>query len=138
MPDQTAGTVAAHRPADRGGDGAWDAGTLLQTLRGDRAAAARVVVAFLEDCPRVAQCLRDALRGGDAREVERLAHRLRGNAAILRAPAVRDAAARLERGAAGGDLSAAEEHLLALEQGLGRLCDALGGFLAETGEAAAP
>ncbi|HSH69412.1 MAG TPA: Hpt domain-containing protein [Deferrisomatales bacterium] len=108
----------------------WDDTQLLRTLRGNREAAARVARAFLDDHPQVAQRLRDAVRDGDRTRLQHLTHRLKGNAGILRAPAVRDAAEKLEKAAAGDDLAPAEQRLVVLEQCLAHLCEALGGFLA--------
>lgn len=138
-PEPTARSLSRHCTCwdGRGGSGgnpAWDEGELLRTLRGNTAAAARVARVFLEECPGVAQRLRAAVRDGDHAALQRLTHRLKGNAGILRAPAVGDATGRLERLAPGEDLVArAEEHLVFLEGCLDRLCEALGGFLARTG-----
>ena len=111
-------------------DAVWDDSELLRTLRGNKASAARVARAFLDDCPRVAQRLCDAVRDGDRAALQGLTHRLKGNAGILRASAVRDAVEELEQDAARDDLAAAEQHLKVLEGCLKRLCEALGGFLA--------
>ena len=112
----------------------WDDTQLLRTLRGNRAAAARVARAFLDDYPRVALRLRDAVRDGDRATLQHLTHRLKGNAGILRAPAVSDAAEKLEQVADGDDLVPAEQHLIVLEECLNRLCEALGAFLATAEE----
>lgn len=111
----------------------WDEASLLRTLRGSTPAAARVAQAFLDDCPRVTQRLREALRDGDRTTLQHLAHRLKGNAGILRAPVVRRAAETFESHIDGEDLGPAEPLLRELEAGLARLCDALGAFLAGTG-----
>lgn len=121
---------------DGGGGGSpsaavWDAAALLRTLRDNRPAAARVVRAFLEDAPRVAAELREAVTSGHRVTLQHQAHRLKGNAGILRAKALRDAAETLGRIADGEDLSPAALQLAALEQHLAHLCDELQVFLAE-------
>ena len=144
MSNEPTWPVAAPGPlsrlcADSGGGGGssragvWDSTALLRTLRGNTQAAARVARAFLDDYPRVAQSLRDAVRDGDSDAVERLAHRMKGNAGILRARAVQDAAQKLERIAGAGNLASAGDRLVALEHDLSLLCSALGGFLAAAG-----
>ena len=119
---------------DGGGGGghqatAWDAAGLLRTLRDNRPAAARVVRAFLEDVPRVAAELREAVTSGHRVGLQHQAHRLKGNAGILRAKALRDAAEALGRIADGEDLSPAALQLAALEQHLAQLCGELKAFL---------
>lgn len=119
---------------DGGGGGshqatAWDAAGLLRTLRDNRPAAARVVRAFLDDAPRVVVELREAVTRGHRVALQHQAHRLKGNAGILRAKALRDAAETLGSIADGVDLSPAALQLAALEQHLAQLCEELKGFL---------
>jgi HPt (histidine-containing phosphotransfer) domain-containing protein len=121
-----------------GRDPVWDHTALLRTFRGNTSAVVRVTRVFLDDCPRSAQRLRVALRAGDRVTLQRLAHRIKGNAGILRAGTVREAAERLERHVDRGDLEDAEPQLRALEQCLARLCDSLSEFLARTESTSLP
>lgn len=123
---------------DGGGGGchpatAWDVAGLLRTLRDNRPAAARVVRAFLDDAPRVVLELRAAVSDGNRVALQHQVHRLKGNAGILRAKALREAAETLGKIADGEDLSAVAVPLAAVEQHLASLCQELEEFLVVPG-----
>lgn len=76
---------------------------------------------FLADCPRVWQKVRDALAEGDAHQLSRAAHALKGSVGNLAAHPACEAAQQLELLAAKGDLTHAVEAARKLELELERL-----------------
>jgi CheY-like chemotaxis protein len=80
---------------------------------------------FLEDCPRLLVDLREAINGGDCRQVERTAHALKSAVAGFAAGAAAEAALRLEKMAHAGDLAPAKVALAHLEDEITRLRSAL-------------
>lgn len=83
---------------------------LIDRLAGDMDLLARMVEAFLADCPTAIGTLEVAIRRQDARALELAAHRLKGAVGNFCAPEVAACAATLERIGRHGDLSSAEEH----------------------------
>ncbi|GII02580.1 hypothetical protein Pta02_45880 [Planobispora takensis] len=75
----------------------------------ERAIVGRIITSFREHVPDLADGIRNAVRRGDATEVERRAHTLRGTAANLGATALAALCEELERQGETGDLTAAAE-----------------------------
>ena len=80
-----------------------------------------VVSLFLEDCPKMLIGIRGATERGDAREVERAAHKMKGSVSNFAASAAYDAALRLEVMGRNGHLELAPEALGQLESALEEL-----------------
>jgi HPt (histidine-containing phosphotransfer) domain-containing protein len=86
-----------------------DANGAIRRLGGDWALFDQIVQISLEDAPALVHSAREALAGGDAKELRRAAHSLKSLMATLGATPAVNAALTLERCAAGGDLAAASE-----------------------------
>ena len=64
---------------------AFDAESLLERLMGDRALAAIILAAFLEDCPKQMRILRDCIDEANSPGLKLQAHSLKGAAATISA-----------------------------------------------------
>jgi histidine phosphotransfer protein HptB len=79
----------------------------LRRLGDDIELMEQIIHIFLEDAPELVHAARQAMSRGDAAELRRAAHSLKGLLATLSAPAGVNAAFRLEQAAASGDLTTA-------------------------------
>jgi signal transduction histidine kinase/CheY-like chemotaxis protein len=120
--------VAEGGPADNAGESAFEDRVLRDRFDGDLDLLRLVAGTFLESTPPLLHDMRQAIAAGDAGSVSRIAHRLRGSLANFGADEAVDAAFRLERMGAEGDLAGADavcETLLegyeTLKAGLDRL-----------------
>jgi CheY-like chemotaxis protein/HPt (histidine-containing phosphotransfer) domain-containing protein len=93
----------------------FDQASLLTPLEGDRAAAAMVVGAFLDDMPRQMGVLESFVKIGDGPGVARQAHVIRNAAATVGGIAVKAVALKLEQAAKAGDLASAKPLLVELQ-----------------------
>jgi len=101
--------------------GLVDRAVLCERYADDPALLEDLVELFRADAPRSLQILRDALAAGDARRVQRTAHKLRGSLLCFAAPAVVALAERLESLGEEGKLGEAEELLMQLQSQVERL-----------------
>jgi HPt (histidine-containing phosphotransfer) domain-containing protein len=102
-------TAATSLPAD-----AFDRETALARLGGDEDLLRDAMQAFIEDCPRLVDQLRQAVERRDAAAVESAAHAIKGTVAMFSAYPTEEAAARLERLGSQGRLAgigAGAQHL---------------------------
>ncbi len=106
----------------------FDQAALLKRLLGNRAAAKRIIQAFLADVPGRLTSLRAALEGGDIVRVSHELHTLKGSSASLGGEAVRAKALAMELNARKGDLHSLRSELSALQAESERLCAALQAF----------
>ncbi len=102
----------------------------LKRLDGDRELLAELAQFFLEDSPGLLEKLRDGLRNGKARDVQRAAHSLKGLAANFGAREAVDAAHVVEESGQSGDLAAAAAALPQLERQVELLQKALAAYRA--------
>ena len=79
---------AAERPVDLA--------VAMRWLGGDRRLLSELVTIFVDDGPKRLQAIRAALSASDVRQVEHVAHSLKGSAAILGATQLQTAALALE------------------------------------------
>lgn len=79
-----------------------DRETAIGRASGDRALLAELTGIFLEETPETLSRVEQALEAGDAKAIERLAHRLKGALLTLAAPAAAQAALELETAARAG------------------------------------
>jgi HPt (histidine-containing phosphotransfer) domain-containing protein len=79
---------AAERPVDLA--------VAMRWLGGDRHLLSELVTIFVDDGPKRLQAIRAALTASDVRQVEHVAHSLKGSAAILGATQLKTAALALE------------------------------------------
>jgi HPt (histidine-containing phosphotransfer) domain-containing protein len=98
-----------------------DRATALERIGGDSALLRDIARLFLQEYPMLLAQIRTAFTGGDAREVERAAHSLKGAAANFCAAPTVQAALAVETLARGGDVSGAGEPIARLEAELARM-----------------
>jgi two-component system sensor histidine kinase/response regulator len=116
-----------------GGAAIFDAGTapifdgeaMLGRMMGDRVLAQKIIAGFLQEAPRQVSALRKGLRQGDAAEVRRQAHGLKGAAATIAAEGLRDPCGAMEEAAAEGNLERAAEMMPKVEAQLELLGETL-------------
>jgi HPt (histidine-containing phosphotransfer) domain-containing protein len=110
--------------------GLLDAAQLLDRVGGDRRALDRLVRLFLTDSRVLLAHVREAADRGQAPELRRAAHALKGSVANFGAPAAVAAAARLQQMGESGDLSEASAACASLEQELARVREGLQAIVA--------
>jgi signal transduction histidine kinase/CheY-like chemotaxis protein len=106
---------------------------LDRCLGGDAALFDELTALFAEQSGQLIGQLQQALAGQDARQVERIAHTLKGSVGAFGAGEVLAAAAQLEELARRGDLAGARQALPALERALARLNAALAQRVSQPG-----
>ncbi len=87
--------------------GVFEREALIERLEGDEELLAEIVGLFLEDAPSQIQKVDSAISGGVAVDALRAAHSLKGAAANVGAPKLRQTALDIERLAGAGELSEA-------------------------------
>jgi HPt (histidine-containing phosphotransfer) domain-containing protein len=102
---------------------------LDEVTGGDAEFLAELVDTFLEDAPLLLTDLHQAIQAGDAGEVRRLAHSLKGNGRDFGANAFAQLCETLEHDAADGNLSAAQELFNDIEGEFPRVQDALEAYI---------
>lgn len=102
-----------------------DKSAVLAHFGGDVELVREIAGLFLQSSPDVLRQIREALARGDAEQVRRAAHTLKGSAANFLAKPVSDAAFRVEKLGRAGDLGPVPEALAALEAQVERLRSAL-------------
>ena len=116
-------------PEAEGPGRAWDPDAVLTSVEGDRELMGRLIERFGGQCPGLLEQIREAVGRGDARAVERGAHKLKGSVANFSARGAIEAARRLEEIGRGGALEGAGPALEALEEEMGRLRGAMAEYL---------
>ena len=94
----------------------FDQHELIARLSGDQDLARKIVAGFLTDAPAQLQALKEQLAAGDARNIGLTAHALKGAAATVAAPALRDRCVEICHAAIAGNLSRAASLLELLVQ----------------------
>lgn len=118
--DEVAGRGVASPPASLVGP-AFDLDEAMAEIPGGLETAQELASLYIEEYGCVAERMRRGMADGDADAVRRGAHMLKSSSAIFAAHAAADAASRLERLAADGNLSAAVEAMADLEREAERL-----------------
>jgi CheY-like chemotaxis protein/HPt (histidine-containing phosphotransfer) domain-containing protein len=108
----------------------------LSYVEGNRRLLSDLIELFLGDCPDWMTELARAIAAGDAAQVKRLAHNLKGSLGTFGARSGYDAALELEMMGRANDLTGAEAAYAALQDVLQRLQPALTRFVAEHATAA--
>jgi HPt (histidine-containing phosphotransfer) domain-containing protein len=108
-----------------------DEQAILERVDGNHELLAEVVELFCEAYPRQRAELGGAILRGDAAEVTRLAHAIKGSVAFFASGPALDLARELEMIGRGADLAAAPATFSALEAAMGPLLEALRAFVAE-------
>ncbi len=104
---------------------ALDRALLLSRLGGDEALAQEVIGIFISEAPTSLQKMHDALGEANAREIERIAHGLKGELGYLGVAEVSRAAGELERAGHNGDLDRAGVLFAAFEVAMSSLIETL-------------
>ena len=104
---------------------AFAEGTALESTGGDSELLRELITVFLEHAPAWMRELGDALGRGDAAEVHRLAHTIKGAVDSCGAARAYDAAMLLERMGRGGDLGGAPAAYATLDRELAHVLPAL-------------
>jgi CheY-like chemotaxis protein len=113
------------RPTKPANPPAIDQQDLLERLGGDDELLAELTDIFHAETPRMMAALRTAVDAGDATNVQRVSHTLRGSVAVFGAHAASHAALALEHLARGGSLTGASDVLATLDAEIARLGDEL-------------
>ena len=119
-PSSSAPVAAVSGPAE-GPSGAFDEPDLLKRVMGDRDLARAVASGFLEDIPTQIQILKDRLAASDQPVSRRQAHTIKGAAAAVGAPLLREVAWQMEEAATAGQLDRAMGMLDRLDEEFERL-----------------
>jgi len=113
-------TMAKHR-----GQEPIDTASALARVGGDVEVLKEVAAVFLEELPESLRSLREAVTAGDARAIERAAHKLKGSVGNFAAHPAFEAALKLEILGRNGSLSEAEPAYVELEKEIKRLKSAI-------------
>jgi PAS domain S-box-containing protein len=81
----------------------------LETTEGDQALLHHVLCAFTEECPLLLNQIDEAIRDGDARQLQQAAHTLKGNLEIFGETRARELAERLEESGKSGRFDESRE-----------------------------
>ena len=103
----------------------FDMTSLLGRLMGDERLAGRVLDGFLGDMPRQIQTLARFVEGGNAREIEDQAHRIKGAAAAVSGEEMRAVALEMELAGKAGNVAVARERIGTLATQFERLQEAI-------------
>jgi len=106
---------------DHAAGGPVDLAVAMRWLGGDRRLLRELVTIFVDDGPQRMQAIRAALTAADARQVEHVAHSLKGSAAILGATALQTAALALEDAAHDGHTEKGSDLVAQIAQELDRV-----------------
>ena len=112
-----AGAKLSAIPVEPIAEGPSDA-ELLARFDGDSELLKELAGIFLQECPKMLDEIREALRTGDAKTLERAAHTLKGSVGNFALPGPWETAQRLELLAKSGELTGAEDIFHTLEQQL--------------------
>jgi len=99
----------------------FDTDQFLASLAYDKALAAELIDAFLEDCPRRVAELADALDAGDVTQGTKLAHSLKGMCGVVRADALGRLALEMEHAGRNENLDLMRERFGDFNAGLVRV-----------------
>ena len=106
---------------DRSAERPVDLAVAMRWLGGDRHLLSELVGIFVDDGPKRLQAIRAALTAADVRQVEHVAHSLKGSAAILGATGLSSAALALEDAAHDGHTENSPDLVAAIARELDRV-----------------
>jgi CheY-like chemotaxis protein len=125
VPGNGAPTESECAAGESSAEAILDTQEALERVGGDAELLRELADVFLDDCPRMWQNIEDALAKGDARQLARAAHTLKGSISTFGARTAREVAAQLEAQGGKGDLSSAGRTVARLNGELQRLKAAL-------------
>ena len=108
-----------------------DKAQILDRMGGDKELIREVVALFLDDYPKLLEQMREAIRQGDAKGLQKLAHALKGAVGNFSAESALQAALDLEVMAKTGDISQATSAFVVLEKEIDRVGEELISFKEE-------
>ncbi len=106
---------------DRAAEQPVDLAAAMRWLGGDRKLLEELVTIFVDDSPKRLQAIRAALTASDGKQVEHVAHSLKGSAAILGATKLQTAALALEDAAHDGHTENGSQLVAQIAQELDRV-----------------
>jgi HPt (histidine-containing phosphotransfer) domain-containing protein len=106
---------------DRAAELPVDLAVAMRWLGGDQQLLSELVGIFIDDGPKRLQAIRAALTASNVREVEHVAHSLKGSAAILGATRLQTAALALEDAAHDGHTENGQDLVAAIARELDRV-----------------
>jgi HPt (histidine-containing phosphotransfer) domain-containing protein len=106
---------------DRAAERPVDLAVAMRWLGGDRHLLSELVSIFVDDGPKRLQAIRAALIASDVRQVEHVAHSLKGSAAILGATRLQTAALALEEAAHDGHTENGSDLVAQIDRELARV-----------------
>jgi two-component system, sensor histidine kinase and response regulator len=109
---------------------AFSESAALESTGGDRELARELISVFLSEVPGWMRELEGAVQRGDAGEVQRLAHTIKGAVDSCGAPQAYDASMLLERMGRGGELGGAQAQYATLDRELARVRPELVAYIA--------
>lgn len=109
----------------------YDRQMALEQAGGSAALLAELIEVFAKETPALLAQLREAIDQGDAAEVQRIAHTIKGSARVFGAEAVATVAERLEAMGREAELNEADEAMKALDVQAERLLTALSAEVAD-------
>ena len=130
MPDPSASAQSEDAPGRREGapaapEAGFDLTAALHYVGGDRALLDELLGIFVEDAPVRMDAIRKAIAGGEATELTREAHTLKGALKVIGATTAAGLAQGLEVLARDGNISEADKLSTALEREMDRLMQSL-------------
>jgi len=117
--------AGAVTPAPGPNDSPFDEASVLERLNGDYQVFTELVEAFLGECPRLMSEVRKAMDEGEAGQLAKAAHALKGAVCVFTQKAAFETTVEVETLARVGDLRYADQALQKLELEIGRLVAAL-------------
>jgi len=109
----------------------WD--QILEKLGGDEAMLCGIAEAYMEEAPALLAKMSEALDSGDAQQMSRSAHTLKGASSLFGIEAVTEIAQSIESKSKTGDLAGLEEPFARLKEHCSRLLKALSEHRSENG-----
>ncbi len=103
----------------------FDRKTFLERLGGDEALMGDLLEIFLDDTPNQINALYEAVENKSAKDIRIQAHTIKGSAANIGAPALKEAALNMENSARNGDIANAVSLFLAVKKAYSKLEQAL-------------
>jgi two-component system, sensor histidine kinase and response regulator len=121
---QSLPSAESDQPGDRAGC-FLNKAALLARVGGKEDRMGRIINVFLNESSKLLEEMREAIASGDASQLKRPAHSLKGAVGIFDIPAASEAAQKLESLGSTGNLTGAEEAFFELETAINRLRPAL-------------
>ena len=107
-----------------------DISAALEYTDGDEDMLASVLAAYLEETPQLIEGLRQSLATGNAKEIQRFAHTMKGTTRLFPDSPIRSNAAAIEEMAPTAQFADVGDRLMAIEAGWAELSGQIDAYLA--------